>query len=87
MLVYFHNDCLLKDNGFNHPERKENFSVDAAAVPSTTGNTAAGKVFGRAPRIHLLDILIYCFLLLKKLFLKYGCHKKNRGRSHELTQL
>ena len=23
MLVYFHNDCLLKDNGFNHPERKE----------------------------------------------------------------
>ena len=23
MLVYKHNDCLLKDNGFNHPERKE----------------------------------------------------------------
>ena len=23
MLVYYHNDCLLKDNGFNHPERKE----------------------------------------------------------------
>ena len=23
MLVYTHNDCLLKDNGFNHPERKE----------------------------------------------------------------
>ena len=23
MLVYSHNDCLLKDNGFNHPERKE----------------------------------------------------------------
>ena len=23
MLVYKHSDCLLKDNGFNHPERKE----------------------------------------------------------------
>ena len=23
MLVYTHSDCLLKDNGFNHPERKE----------------------------------------------------------------
>ena len=23
MLVYKHNDCLLKDNGSNHPERKE----------------------------------------------------------------
>ena len=23
MLVYKHDDCLLKDNGFNHPERKE----------------------------------------------------------------
>ena len=23
MIIYKHNDCLLKDNGFNHPERKE----------------------------------------------------------------
>ena len=23
MIVYRHNDCLLKDNGLNHPERKE----------------------------------------------------------------
>ena len=23
MIVYSHPDCLLKDNGFNHPERKE----------------------------------------------------------------
>ena len=23
MLIYKHSDCLLKDNGFNHPERKE----------------------------------------------------------------
>tara|TARA_A100001011_G_scaffold124445_1_gene131404 strand:+ start:36688 stop:37614 length:927 start_codon:yes stop_codon:yes gene_type:complete len=26
MIVYKHNDCLLKDNGFNHPERKERIS-------------------------------------------------------------
>ena len=23
MLVYTHNDCLLKNNGNNHPEKKE----------------------------------------------------------------
>ena len=23
MIVYRHDDCLLKDNGSNHPERKE----------------------------------------------------------------
>ena len=23
MIIYKHSDCLLKDNGFNHPERKE----------------------------------------------------------------
>ena len=23
MIVYTHTDCLLKDNGINHPERKE----------------------------------------------------------------
>ena len=23
MIVFKHEDCLLKDNGFNHPERKE----------------------------------------------------------------
>ena len=23
MIIYRHNDCLRKDNGFNHPERKE----------------------------------------------------------------
>ncbi len=23
MLIYSHDDCLIKDNGFNHPERKE----------------------------------------------------------------
>ena len=23
MLIYTHYDCQLKDNGFNHPERKE----------------------------------------------------------------
>ena len=26
MLVYTHTDCLMKDNGFNHPEKKERLS-------------------------------------------------------------
>ena len=27
MLVYSHSECLLKDNGLNHPERKERLST------------------------------------------------------------
>ena len=32
MLVYKHNDCLLKDNGFNHPERKERLDSILEAI-------------------------------------------------------
>ena len=32
MLVYSHNDCLLKDNGFNHPERKERLDSILEAI-------------------------------------------------------
>ncbi len=32
MLVYKHDDCLLKDNGFNHPERKERISSILASI-------------------------------------------------------
>ena len=27
MLIYYHNDCLLKNNGSNHPERKERLDI------------------------------------------------------------
>ena len=27
MLIYAHDDCLLKDNGLNHPERKERLTT------------------------------------------------------------
>ena len=27
IIVYFHTDCLLKNNGTNHPERKERLEV------------------------------------------------------------
>ena len=32
MLVYTHNDCLLKNNGFNHPERKERLDSILASI-------------------------------------------------------
>tara|TARA_X000001036_G_scaffold401060_1_gene405863 strand:- start:207 stop:1133 length:927 start_codon:yes stop_codon:yes gene_type:complete len=32
MLIYTHNDCLLKDNGFNHPERKERIESILASI-------------------------------------------------------
>jgi len=32
MLVYSHTDCLLKDNGFNHPERKERLDSILEAI-------------------------------------------------------
>ncbi len=32
MLVYTHSDCLLKDNGFNHPERKERLETIIESV-------------------------------------------------------
>ena len=32
MLVYTHADCLLKDNGYNHPERKERLESILASI-------------------------------------------------------
>ena len=32
MLVYTHTDCLLKDNGYNHPERKERLESILASI-------------------------------------------------------
>ena len=36
MLVYKHKDCLLKDNGFNHPERKERISSILESIKQIT---------------------------------------------------
>ena len=32
MIVYSHHDCLLKNNGFNHPERKERIESILASI-------------------------------------------------------
>ena len=32
--LYTHNDCLLKDNGQNHPERKERLSTVLNTIKS-----------------------------------------------------
>ena len=37
MLVYQHNDCLLKNNGFNHPERKERIESILESIKKIKG--------------------------------------------------
>ena len=32
IIVYTHSDCLLKDNGLNHPERKERLETILESV-------------------------------------------------------
>ena len=34
IIVYFHTDCLLKNNGTNHPERKERLEVVLKTIRS-----------------------------------------------------
>ena len=36
MIVYKHDDCLLKNNGFNHPERKERISSILESIKQIT---------------------------------------------------
>ena len=36
MIIYKHDDCLLKDNGFNHPERKERISSILESIKKIT---------------------------------------------------
>ncbi len=36
MIVYTHSDCLLKDNGFNHPERKERLDSIIESIKQIT---------------------------------------------------
>ena len=36
MIIYKHDDCLLKDNGFNHPERKERISSILESIKQIT---------------------------------------------------
>jgi Deacetylases, including yeast histone deacetylase and acetoin utilization protein len=36
MIIYKHDDCLFKDNGFNHPERKERISSILESIKKIT---------------------------------------------------
>ena len=38
MIVFKHEDCLLKDNGFNHPERKERIESILESIEKITYN-------------------------------------------------
>ena len=36
IIVYTHTDCLLKDNGINHPEKKERLQVILKSIQDIT---------------------------------------------------
>ena len=36
IIVYTHSDCLLKDNGLNHPEKKERLQVILKSIQDIT---------------------------------------------------
>ena len=35
IITYFHTDCLLKNNGINHPERKERLESILSSIKSS----------------------------------------------------
>ena len=49
MIIYSHQDCLLKFNGKNHPERKERLNSIINAIKSSKMNT----IFREAPLADL----------------------------------
>ena len=66
MLVYFHSDCLLKDNGLNHPERKERLET----IISSIKNIKSFKIdFKEAPLANINTVsLVHPKKHIEKIF-------------------
>ena len=66
MLVYFHSDCLLKNNGPNHPERKERLET----IISSIKNIKSLKIdFKKAPLADIKTIsLVHPKKHIEKIF-------------------
>lgn len=65
VIVYTHSDCLLKDNGLNHPERKERLEVVIDAIQGVNNIDIEIKSAPLAvldhiapvhPEVHLFDV-------------------------------
>ena len=66
MLVYFHSDCLLKNNGPNHPERKERLET----IVSSIKNIKSLKIdFKKAPLADIKTVsLVHPKKHIEKIF-------------------
>ena len=66
MLVYFHSDCLLKNNGPNHPERKERLET----IISSIKNIKSLKIdFKKAPLADIKTVsLVHPKKHIEKIF-------------------
>ena len=69
MIVYSHPDCLLKDNGFNHPERKERIT---SIIESIKKLNELDVEFKESPLANLDTVfLVHPQNHVKKFFLTY----------------
>ena len=67
IIVFTHYDCLLKDNGSNHPERKERLQTILRSIEEVTNIDIEIK---EAPLIDLENIyLVHPEKYIKKYFL------------------
>ena len=66
IVVYTHSDCLLKDNGHNHPERKERLHTVLTSIEEATNIDTDIK---EAPHVNLDDVyLVHPKKYIKNIF-------------------
>ena len=63
IIVFTHSDCLLKDNGSNHPERKERLQTVLTSIEEVTNIDIDIK---EAPLINIDNV----YLVHPKKFIK-----------------
>ena len=64
IIVFTHSDCLLKDNGSNHPERKERLQTVLKSIEEATNIDTDIK---EAPLINLDNV----YLVHPEKYIKY----------------
>ena len=68
IIVFTHSDCLLKDNGSNHPERKERLQTVLKSIEEATNIDTDIK---EAPLINLDNV----YLVHPEKYIKYIFYK------------
>ena len=83
MIIYTHSECLLKDNGFNHPERKERLDSILESIKQIKDIKIS---FKEAPLADMDAIsLVHPKKHIEKIFLVTFPHKKNFNKTYKLN--